>query len=158
MKSNEKKMILIIIIIGIIIISLLVKSRKTGETVENNNQSSIETTSENATVEVLESGRKLNVSEKLAEAKMFGDYEMTNIQLSESNGQTELRADLKNVGNSKLELVSADIEFKDKEGNIIGTINDVLIGEVEAGKTTKIKAETSLNCVEAYDISISIKE
>lgn len=157
MKSNEKKMILVLIIVAIIIIAVLVKVRNS-----NNGGTAIDNTTDENTVveefvEVLEDGTKLNVSDKLSETKTFGNYEISNIQLTEQNGQSLILADVKNTGDVKTDVVLIDITLLDKEGIEITTIGGI-IGDIEPGATVQLNASATTDFANAYDFTVKVTE
>lgn len=158
MKSSEKKMILILVIVAIIIIAVLVKVRnsKNGGTGADNTIAEENTVVEEF-VEVLEDGTKLNVSDKLSETKTFGNYEISNIQLTEQNGQSLILADVKNIGATKTDVVLIDITLLDKEGIEITTIGGI-IGDIEPGATVQLNASATTDFANAYDFTVKVTE
>ena len=165
MKSSEKKMILVLIIVAIIIIAVLVKVRNSNNEVEGGstvgNGDTVQTEGNEPTgdefVEVLEDGTKLNVSDKLSETKTFGNYEISNIQLTEQNGQSLILADVKNIGEAKSDVLLVDITLLDKEGNEITTIGGI-IGDVEPGATVQLNASATTDFANAYDFTVKVTE
>ena len=157
MKKSERRFILILIIVAIIIIAVLfnIRNGKQKEKVEN--EPVVENTVSEEFVEVLDDGTKLNVSDKLSETKTFGNYEISNIQLTENNGQSLILADVKNIGDTKSEVVLIDITLLDKDGNEIVTIGGI-IGDIEPGETTQLNASATTDFANAYDFSIKISE
>ena len=169
MKKSEKQMILVLIIVAVIIIAVLVNVRNsrqekvvdnstgnTGTSVQTNpNKSGVTETEE--FVERLEDGTKLNVSEKLAQTKKVGNYEISNIQITEKNGESRLIADVKNTSNAKIGMKFAKLVLLDKEGKQI-TSTDAIIGDVEAGQTVQLIASVTTDFSNAYDFSIQIVE
>ncbi len=169
MKKSEKQMILVLIIVAVIIIAVLVNVRNsrqekvvdnstgnTGTSVQTNpNKSGVTETEE--FVERLEDGTKLNVSEKLAQTKKVGNYEISNIQITEKNGESRLIADVKNTSNAKIGMKFAKLVLLDKEGKEI-TSTDAIIGDVEAGQTVQLIASVTTDFSNAYDFSIQIVE
>lgn len=170
MKKSEKQMILVLIIVAVIIIAVLVNVRNsrqekvvdnstgnTGTSVQTNpNKSGVTETTEEF-VERLEDGTKLNVSEKLAQTKKVGNYEISNIQITEKNGESRLIADVKNTSNAKIGMKFAKLVLLDKEGKEI-TSTDAIIGDVEAGQTVQLIASVTTDFSNAYDFSIQIVE
>ncbi len=154
MKTEEKRNIIILIIIAVSIIIILINLRGKQESFSRDES----TSDTEQTVAELESGTKLNVSEKVAERKYFADFEVSNIQLTEKDEKTNLSADVKNLSLQKSEITSLEINFYDKEGNLLTTIKDALIAEIEAGEKTKLNVSTNSKCIEAYDFSIKIAE
>lgn len=165
MKKSEKRMILGLILVAIIIIAVLVnvrnKNNNTDDVVDHN--SIVENGGDQLReeigefVEVLDDGTKMNTSDKLAETKTFSNYEVSNIQLTESNGQSLILADVKNIGTTKAEVVLIDITLLDKEGNEIVTIGGI-IGDVEPGQTVQLNSSATTDFSNAYDFTIKISE
>lgn len=161
MKSNEKKMILILIVVAIVIIAVLVKVRNSKTSseviVDNNSNQTAVTDSTEKFVEVLDDGSKLNVSDKLSETKTFQNFEISNIQLTSINGESQILADVKNTGSTKTEVTFIDIVILDKDGNEITTIGGI-IGEVEGGETVQLNASATTDFANAYDFEIKATE
>lgn len=165
MKKSEKRMILGLILVAIIIIAVLVnvrnKNNNTDDVVDHN--SIVENGGDQLReeigefVEVLDDGTKMNTSDKLAETKTFSNYEVSNIQLTESNGQSLILADVKNIGTTKAEVVLIDITLLDKEGNEIVTIGGI-IGDVEPGQTVQLNSSATTDFSNAYDFTIKVSE
>ncbi len=170
MKKSEKQMILILVVVAVIIIAVLVNVRNSRQdnVTDNNtgttgiNTPSNATSSTNPTndaeefVEKLEDGTKLNVSEKLSQTKKVGDYELSNIQVTNKDGQSVLVADVKNTSSAKMNMKFAKVVFLDKEGNEISS-TDAIIGDVEAGQTVQLIASVTTDFSNAYDFSIQLQ-
>lgn len=156
MKKSERRMILMLIIIGIIIIAILVKV-KNGKTNENPINEEQQNEQIEEFVEVSEDGTKVNKSEKLAETKTFENYEISNIQLTENEGQSLLLADVKNIGDAKTDVRLIDITLLDKEGNEITTIGGI-VGEIEPGQVVQLNSSATADFANAYDFTIKTAE
>lgn len=165
MKKSEKRMILILVIIAVIAIAIFVMVRggnesgmqqNAGGRVSQNGDSTGSNESQDL-VEKLQDGTKLNISDKLSETKTFGNYEISNIQLTEKNGESLILADVKNIGSDKMEMKFADIKLVDKEGNEITTLS-AIIGEVEPGATVQLQVSSTLDFSNAYDFTITVNE
>ena len=112
MKKKEKRMILILLVVLVIAVVIFVISKnKTGNK---------ENTEENNVVEefvqVLEDGTRLNTSTKLNEMKKFEGLEFGNIQLTNSNGQSVLLADVTNNTGKTTDFTLVDVILLDKTG------------------------------------------
>ena len=94
MKKNEKRMILILLVALVIAIILFVTSKNKSENKVEENKV------EEEFVQVLDDGTKLNVSSKLNQMKKFEELEFGNIQLTNSNNQSVLLADVKNTSST----------------------------------------------------------
>lgn len=165
MKSKEKKVILILVVITIII-AILVKVKNASneklaeELASKDDVVSTEDTDklvEDEFIDVASDGTRVNTSSKLAETKKVGDYEVSNIQLTELNGQSTLLADVKNTGSDKKDVTLIDITLLDKEGEEISTIGGI-VGDIEPGETTQLNASVTTNVANAYDFTIKISE
>lgn len=166
MKKSERRMILVLILVAVIVIAVLVsvrnKNNNTDDVVDDNGsvaENGGETPNEEVGefVEVLDDGTKMNTSDKLAETKTFSNYEVSNIQLTESNGQSLILADVKNIGETKADVVLIDITLLDKEGQEIVTIGGI-IGDVEPGQTVQLNSSATTDFSNAYDFTIKISE
>lgn len=166
MKKSERRMILVLILVAVIVIAVLVsvrnKNNNTDDVVDDNGsvaENGGETPNEEVGefVEVLDDGTKMNTSDKLAETKTFSNYEVSNIQLTESNGQSLILADVKNIGTTKADVVLIDITLLDKEGQEIVTIGGI-IGDVEPGQTVQLNSSATTDFSNAYDFTIKISE
>ena len=158
MKKNEKRMILILIIVAVIIIAVLVKARNSKNSEELADANNVvENTVQEEFVQVLDDGTKLNTSDKLAETKTFGNYEVSNIQLTEQDGQSLILADVKNIGDTRAEVALIDITLLDKEGNEIITIGGI-IGDVEPGETVQLNSSATTDFANAYDFTIKVTD
>ena len=165
MKKSEKRMVLILVIIAIIAIVVFVIVRRGDESgTQQNARGQISqggqtsgTNQDSDLVEKLQDGTKLNISDKLSETKTFGNYEVSNIQLTEKNGESLILADVKNIGSAKMEMKFADVKLVDKEGNEITTLQAV-IGEVEPGATVQLQVSATTDFSNAYDFSIVVNE
>jgi len=168
MKKSERRMILILVIVAIIVIAVLVKVRSgnnsDGSNDSNSGRLSSGTSSsddENSTtkedfVQVLDDGTRLNISNKLAETKTFGDYEISNIQLTESDGLSKILADVKNIGTTDAETKFIEIVVVDESGNELVSMNS-MIGEVAAGETIQLNASATADFANAYDFTINFQ-
>lgn len=161
MKKNKKKRIMILVVVAIIIIAILffLKNRIKTNQLENQPNSNVPPQEQipEEFVEVLGDGKKKNISQKLTQTKTFQNYQFSNIQLVGEEGQTFMTADVKNIGNTKLEKVHVDITILDKEEKEILTIEGI-IDPIEPNQTVKLNAAGSIDFVDAYDFSIQIKE
>lgn len=165
MKKSEKTMVLILVIIAVIAIAVFIVVRKGNEAGMQQNaggqtsqSGQTSRTNQNSDlVEKLQDGTKLNISDKLSETKTFGNYEVSNIQLTEKNGESLILADVKNIGSAKIEMKFADVKLVDKEGNEITTLQAV-IGEVEPGATVQLQVSATTDFSDAYDFSIVVNE
>ncbi len=159
MKKSEKRMILILVIITIVVIALLVnvRNKKNAGFGDTKNQNDVVQNTEEESVLQLEDGTKLNISDKLAQTKTFGNFEMSNIQLTEKDGESLILADVKNISETKCEMTEINITLLDKEGGEITTIDGV-ISETEPQATVQLSAGASTSLVNAYDIVVKIAE
>ncbi len=156
MKKKERRMILLLVIIGIIIIAVLVNMRNK----KNNTNGGNVGTGENIRgevvgefVEVLEDGTKQNTSDKLAQTKTFGNYEISNIHLTVQDGQSLLVGDVKNIGSEKANVTNVEVTLLEKGGKEIKTITGV-IGDVEPGQTVPLSIANPEDFANAYDFTI----
>ena len=144
--------ILILITIVVFVIFIIVKNNK--DHTENTNDIVQENKEEY--VQVLEDGTKLNTSTKLNETKIVDGLEIGNIQLSTTNGETTLLADVKNNTKKDINIIAIDIILYNKEGEEIVKFPGV-IGNLKVGGTVKLESSTTLDFANAYDFKVVIK-
>ena len=152
MKKKEKRMILILLVVLVIAVVIFVISKnKTGNK---------ENTEENNVVEefvqVLEDGTRLNTSTKLNEMKKFEGLEFGNIQLTNSNGQSVLLADVKNTTQAETGLMLVDVTLYDKNGNELGTVGGI-ISPLKPGESKQFNTSMTIDYANAYDFKITKK-
>ncbi len=156
MKKNEKRMILILLVVLVIaIVIFVVNKNKKGN--DNNAEANTE---ENKVVEefvqVLDDGTKLNTSTKLNETKQFEGLEFGNIQLTNSDGQSVLLADVKNTSSTASEMMLVDVTLYDKNGNELGTVGGIIIS-LQPGQSTQFNTSMTIDYANAYDFKITKK-
>lgn len=93
MRKSEKRLILIVVLIAVIIIAILAVVRNV---VNKPNEEQGEQRTEEKYVEVSEIGTRINNSEKIKETKYVDDLEVTNIEISQKDGISILKATVKN--------------------------------------------------------------
>ena len=151
MKPKEKRMILILLVILVIAIIIFVanKNKKDENTVEGNNV--VE-----EFVQVLEDGTRLNTSTKLKEMKKFEGLEFGNIQLTNSNGQSVLLADVKNTTQAETRLMLVNVTLYDKNGNELGTVGGI-ISPLKPGESKQFNTSMTIDYANAYDFKVTKK-
>ena len=151
MKPKEKRMILILLVILIIAIIIFAvnKNKKDENTAEGNNV--VE-----EFVQVLEDGTRLNTSTKLNEMKKFEGLEFGNIQLTNSNGQSVLLADVKNTTQAETGLMLVNVTLIDKNGNELGTVGGI-ISPLKPGESKQFNTSMTIDYANAYDFKITKK-
>ena len=152
MKKKEKRMILILLVVLVIAVVIFVVSK--------NKKGNKENTEENKVVEefvqVLEDGTRLNTSTKLNEMKKFEGLEFGNIQLTNSNGQSVLLADVKNTTQAETGLMLVDVTLYDKNGNELGTVGGI-ISPLKPGESKQFNTSMTIDYANAYDFKITKK-
>ena len=152
--KNKNKKILIIGIIAIIIVVLVIILVQRNK--ENSKESN--TAGENIVenyVEEIDSGVKLNKSNKLNEAKEVEGLTIANIQLTLDSGITTLLADVTNNSGSKTNAKTVQITLLDYEGNELTTVPGI-IKELEVGETTQLNISLTSDYVNAYDFRVKV--
>ena len=132
--------VLVLIIVLIISISSLVKNKNVDH--------------ENKYVQVQEDGTKVNISKKLAENKNVNGIDVEDISLKEKDNITVLEARVVNNSKEKKEEFMVNIEFLNDNDEQITTITGY-IPTLEAGETTTIKTQTTLDFANSYNIKIT---
>ena len=152
MKKKEKRMILILLVVLVIAVVIFVVSK--------NKKGNEENTEENKVVEefvqVLEDGTRLNTSTKLNEMKKFEGLEFGNIQLTNSNGQSVLLADVKNTTQAETGLMLVNVTLIDKNGNELGTVGGI-ISPLKPGESKQFNTSMTIDYANAYDFKITKK-
>ena len=156
MTKKEKKRILILVAIVIVIVVAMVisMSKKGKQKAENNPTEQNQQVNKEEFVETLDDGTRLNTSTKLQETKRIEGLEISNFQITSKNNETLLLATVKNTSNTTQGDFLANIKIIDKEGNEIKTVQ-VLIPDVEAGKSKQLISTKTFDYANAYDFSIT---
>ena len=165
-KSNYKKSLIIFIVVLIIIVLLIyfITSKKQKKQQEQINQlieqsQELTITDSNLAEYVKETndGTKINISPKINETKTIDGLEITNIQITSSNGVTTLIADVKNNTDTATVLKNVLVKFLDQNGKELVSVNGIIM-PLEIGQSTKLNVSLSSNYVTAYDINIVNKK
>ena len=145
-------MILILLVVLVIAVVIFVVSK--------NKKGNKENTEENKVVEefvqVLEDGTRLNTSTKLNEMKKFEGLEFGNIQLTNSNGQSVLLADVKNTTQAETGLMLVNVILIDKNGNELGTVGGI-ISPLKPGESKQFNTSMTIDYANAYDFKVTKK-
>ena len=170
MNENKKKTIVITIsiiacITIITIISIiLINNKPSGNKLMNKNENKGETETEAGEenskyptyVTEIEDGVKLNQSTKLTDERQFGNYTISNLQLTEKSGMTTLLANVKNNSSDKTELKIVEITLLDEKGESLITLTGI-IEPLEPGGTSQLNTAVTSGYVQAYDYTIKEK-
>ncbi len=153
MKSNEKKFILVLLIILAVVVGIKIFNNKknTNNTMENNNVQTSQ--KEEKYVEYLDDGTKVNTSKALSKERKLGDLKITNITLSNQNGQTRLLADVKNTGKSNSEQKLVSVTILDKDGKQLITLKGLIVA-LKPGEETQLNIGVTSDFSNAYDFKI----
>lgn len=147
MKAKEKKMILILVLITIALILLKIiitnSNKESKEKVDKQQQTSI--------IEQTENGVKQSNSEKLKETKKLQELDVTDIQITEENGELTIRANvINNTTNLKNEF-PVNVKLLNSKGEVIQELG-AYVGKMKAGETRTINASINMDISEIYDI------
>ena len=150
MKNSEKRMIAILVAITAvaIIIAIIMNSNKSKEEKTENGAGQTE-----STVSIFDDGTMLNNSDKLHETKKLEGIEISQIQLTEKNGETELIATVTNTSSTDQGDYPIIIKMLDKEGKEVGTMNGY-IGKIKPEKSMKFSTEASFDSSNVYDFTV----
>ena len=156
MNKNEKIMIGILVIITAIVIIVAIARKKDSkqEIAEETNTQEQTTIAQEEFVNILEDGTKYNTSEKLQETKKIEGIEISDMQLTQKDNVTLLLGTITNTSDTTQGVYPVAIKVMDKDGNEITTIV-AYIGTLEPGKTTQLNTSKTIDCVNAYDLSIT---
>lgn len=153
MKKNEMIIVGIIVAVMLIILGIVIINKNKNSVTDNEPQNTINTTNEEFT-NVQSDGTKINTSNKLAETKKFDGLEISNITLTEKNGESYLRAIVKNTTSQTKGNEMILLTIINKEGKTLTTINGYL-DTIEAGETSMLSIKTSADFANAYDFKVS---
>ena len=164
-KLPKKKVILTTIILVIIIIiaySITTKKQKKqqeqiNQLIEQSQELTITDSNLAEYVKETNDDTKINISPKINETKTIDGLEITNIQITSSNGVTTLIADVKNNTDTATALKNVLVKFLDQNGKELVSVNGIIM-PLEIGQSTKLNVSLSSNYVTAYDISIVNKK
>ena len=164
-KPPKKKVILVTIILVIIIIiaySITTKKQKKqqeqiNQLIEQSQELTITDSNLAEYVKETNDDTKINISPKINETKTIDGLEITNIQITSSNGVTTLIADVKNNTDTATALKNVLVKFLDQNGKELVSVNGIIM-PLEIGQSTKLNVSLSSNYVTAYDINIVNKK
>lgn len=154
--GNSKRIVIFIIVFGVIIVILgtifrLKNGYKNGNI--SNNEITNETLGEFEQID--NKGKKTNTSIKLSENKEFKGLKISNITLTEENGETMLIGEVENISEENMkEFMTIDVKFVDKDGNELGTLTGI-IKPLQAGEKTELNSSITTDLANAYDFEIS---
>lgn len=154
MSKNNKKIIIILVIAVILIIAVVTiyLINKKGSSDENSNtQNEIE-----SYVEEIEDGVKLNTSTAMNTSKTLGNLLITNIQLTNRSGMTNLLAEVVNNSDEATPLKTVEITLLSYDGEELAKLTGV-INSLEPGESTQLNISTTSNYITAYDFRIDEK-
>ena len=152
MKAKEKRMILILLVVLTIaiVIFAISKNKKVNKEIVEENKVVEEF------VQVLDDGTRLNTSTKLKEMKKFEGLEFGNIQLTNSNGQSVLLADVKNTSTVATKMMLVNVTLYDKTGKELGTVGGI-ISALQPGESKQFNTSMQIDYANAYDFKITKK-
>lgn len=153
-KNNNKKIIIILVIAVILIIAVVAiyLINKKGSSDENENtQNEVE-----SYVEEVKDGVKLNTSTAMNTSKTLGNLLITNIQLTNRSGMTNLLAEVVNNSEEATPLKTVEITLLSYDGEELVKLTGV-INSLEPGESTELNIATTSNYITAYDFRIEEK-
>lgn len=153
-KKNNKKIIIILVIAVILIIAVLaiyLINKKDSSDENSNTQNEVE-----SYVEEVEDGVKLNTSTAMNTSKTLGNLLITNIQLTNRSGMTNLLAEVVNNSEETTPLKTVEITLLSYDGEELAKLTGV-INSLEPGESTQLNIATTSNYITAYDFRIEEK-
>lgn len=108
---------------------------------------------ENVTIE---NGVRVNNSDKISQQRNVGIYKFDNIKLQADSSGTVLTAKVSTTSQKKEGGKSFIISFYDKEQNLVSKMN-IYVGYIKQGETIDLRAESTSDLSNAYDMVISEK-
>ena len=166
MKKKSVIFAIVAIVAVVLIVSLFFIFRGDNGGQQQNNDSNINQAGPSVSGEnfepnvvVEEDGVKVNISENInKEVIEVENFALSNISLKYVDGMTIFLADVKN--NSGVDYssgVSMLVTFYDNAGNKIHSL-PVVTSTLLNEKTSTISAKSTIDCTNAYDVSITIEE
>lgn len=151
--SKKKKIIITIIIVVILLVGgtllyLLTRGDNNKNTITSNGFIEMDKL-ENAKVK---NNKKYNISKEVKKEHNYEKYSFDNMKIYSNEGTSALEFTITNISNNaKAESYTVFIDFKDKNGDLIYSLNYV-IPDLKVGKTKKEKiTEIPLDIINAYD-------
>lgn len=151
--SKKKKIIITIIIVVILLVGgtllyLLTRGDNNKNTITSNGFIEMDKL-ENAKVK---NNKKYNISKEVKKEHNYEKYSFDNMKIYSNEGTSALEFTVTNISNdAKAESYTVFIDFKDKNGDLIYSLNYV-IPDLKVGKTKKEKiTEIPLDIINAYD-------
>lgn len=129
---------IIVILIVVVICLLLKKSYSTDNSRENTK---------------IENGIEVSDNKKILQERDLDGIKFTNVSLTQENGVGTIYADLVNTTDTKQEEFNLDIKFKDKDGNVILALGDI-IPALEPNQTYNFNSTVKFDFVNAYDMEV----
>ena len=152
--KNNKLTITGVIIVCIIIIAIIILIFKNINS--NKNENVAENTNYPSYVTEIEDGVKLNQSSKMTDERVFGNYTISNMQLTTKSGMTTLLADVKNNSSSKTGLKVVEIQLLNENGEGLITLTGI-IEELEPGASSQLNTSVTSDYIQAFDYTIKEK-
>lgn len=154
MKPKEKRMIAILVIITIImlIITIVVKNNSKKAKEEKQAQPN---ESETSFVQQNENGVKTNTSDKLKETKKVGDFEISNISITEVNGVATVQASVMNTSSIDKKEFPLKLKLLNEKGEVIQEVG-AYVGKIKQGETRGINASVNMDISNIKDIQFEM--
>ena len=150
--SKKKKIIItiivVILLVGGTLLYLLTRGDNNKNTITSNGFIEMDKL-ENAKVK---NNKKYNISKEVKKEHNYEKYSFDNMKIYSNEGTSALEFTITNISNNaKAESYTVFIDFKDKNGDLIYSLNYV-IPDLKVGKTKKEKiTEIPLDIINAYD-------
>lgn len=143
--------ILVAITAVVIIIAIMMNVNKSKEGTTEKEMKQTE-----STISLFDDGTTLNNSAKLQETKKLEGMEISQIQLTQKNGETQLIATITNTSSTDQGDYPVIVKMLDKEGKEVGTMNGY-IGKIKPQNSIKFSTEATLDSSNVYDFTITKK-
>lgn len=115
---------------------------------KNNEQEDIQ---QNSGIIQESNGIKQNTSNKLQEAKKVADLDVTNIQITEVNGQATIRANIENNTSSNKKEFPITVMVYNEKRELLQKVG-AYVGNIKVGETRAINASINMDITSIYDI------
>ena len=160
MKKNEKILIatlLIVLVLVIGVISYLKNKGKNKELPNANETETQDTMQETANSEIEMIGKydaKIEEGTILEETQKNENLEVSNVKIAGIVGDTSIVADVKNIGEETTKETTITLILLGKDKKEVARLDNLIIGTIEAGETSKIDLTTSIDCTGATSFII----
>ena len=152
MNEKEKKVISILVIIFIIImIGTIVFT-----VIKNKNEDTNLSQEETEKVQEFDDGTKLNINSEFNKTRKFKNLELSDIQFTSKNGNSQLLIKVINKAETIHEPEIVEISVISNDGKVLEDFEPI-IGKINPGETIELNLISTTDLVNAKDFTINAK-